>query len=102
MARFLVGQIVIHQLFDYRGVIYDYDETYQGSAAWYERMARSRPPRDQPWYRVLVDEAEHETYVAERNLALDPDAAPIKHPRLDELFDGLDNGGFYRLRGDFH
>ncbi len=64
--KFFVGQIVYHSRFDYRGVVVDVDGSFQGSEAWYEQVARSRPPKDQPWYRVLVDGGEHETYVAER------------------------------------
>ena len=40
------------------GVVVDVDATFQGSEAWYEQVARSRPPKDQPWYRVLVDGGE--------------------------------------------
>ena len=69
--RFLVGQLVHHKLFDYRGVIIDADLTFQGSDQWYASVARSRPPRDRPWYRVLVHAGGYETYVAERNLEPD-------------------------------
>ena len=48
--RFRVGQLIQHKLFDYRGVVFDVDATFQGSAEWYETMARSRPPKDRPWY----------------------------------------------------
>lgn len=95
-ARLLVGQIVRHRLFDYRGVIYDVDPTFGLSEAWYEQMARSRPPKDMPWYRVLVDGADHTTYVAERNLEPDASSAPVLHPLLTELFSGIDNGRYVR------
>ncbi len=96
-ARFHIGQLVHHRLFDYRGVIVDADPVFCGSAAWYEQVARSRPPKDQPWYRVLVDGAEHETYVAERNLEADTSGQPIHHPMLGELFGDL-TGGRYQPR----
>ena len=95
-ARLQVGQIVRHRLFDYRGVIYDVDPTFGLSEAWYEQMARSRPPKDQPWYRVLVDGAEHMTCVAERNLEPDGSSAPVVHPLLTELFSGMENGRYVR------
>ena len=66
-ALFHVGQIVRHQLFGYRGAIFDVDPTFQGTEDWYETVARSRPPKDAPWYHVMVHDAEHTTYVAERN-----------------------------------
>jgi heat shock protein HspQ len=58
-ARLQVGQVVRHRLFDYRGVIYDVDPVFSLSEEWYEQMARSRPPKDQPWYHVLVDDDSH-------------------------------------------
>lgn len=95
-ARLQVGQIVRHRLFDYRGVIYDVDPTFGLSEDWYEQMARSRPPKDQPWYRVLVDGSDHTTYVAERNLEPDESNAPVVHPLLNELFSGIRNGRYVR------
>ena len=57
-AKFFVGQIVHHKKFDYRGVVFDVDATFQGTDEWYELVARSRPPKHMPWYHVLVDGAE--------------------------------------------
>ncbi len=81
-AAFRVGQMVHHKLFDYRGLIADVDAQFQGSDSWYEAMARSRPPRDKPWYHVLVHDAEHWTYVAEQNLEPDETAQAFSHPYL--------------------
>ena len=79
-AKFFVGQIVRHKKFDYRGVVFDADATFQGTSEWYELVARSRPPKHHPWYHVLVDGAEHTTYVAERHLESDERGLPVKHP----------------------
>jgi heat shock protein HspQ len=100
-ARFRVGQLVHHRLFDYRGVIVDVDATFQGSEAWYETMARTRPPKDKPWYHVLVHDAEHMTYVTERNLEPDLTGEPIVHPALGEFFGEL-REGLYRRRDSAH
>ena len=97
-AKFFVGQIVHHKRFDYRGVVVDVDASFQGTDAWYEQVARSRPPKDQPWYRVYVDGGEYETYVAERHLEVDPDARPVSHPALDEMFIGFEDGAYVRRR----
>jgi len=96
-AKFNVGQVIHHRLFNYRGVVLDVDPVFQGSEEWYDQVAHSRPPKDKPWYRVLVDEAEHETYVAERNLESDTTGDPIRHPFLDDFFSRLADGS-YRLR----
>lgn len=95
--KFFVGQIVHHNRFDYRGVVVDVDASFQGSEAWYEQVARSRPPKDQPWYRVLVDGGEHETYVAERHLEPDSRQQPVSHPQVDQEFDTFEDG-IYRRR----
>ncbi|MEM7223513.1 MAG: heat shock protein HspQ [Pseudomonadota bacterium] len=91
-ARFRIGQLIHHKLFDYRGVIADVDHDFQGSEEWYQTMARTQPPRDQPWYHVLVHGADHTTYVAERNLEPDLTGQPIKHPLLDQVFAELRDG----------
>ena len=92
MARFSVGDLVHHRLFDYRGVIVDVDPHFQLTDEWYETVARSRPPRDKPWYHVLVHEAAHSTYVAERNLEPDDSGSPVKHPMLEHFFSRFENG----------
>ena len=95
-AKFSIGQLVRHKLFDYRGVIVDIDPVFLGTDEWYEQMALSRPPRDKPWYRVLVDKATHETYVAERNLEPDNSGNEINHPRVSDFFSGFSQGVYTR------
>ncbi len=96
-AKFRIGQLIAHGMFEYRGVIVDVDPVFQGSDEWYESVALSRPPKDQPWYHVLVHDAEHMTYVAERNLGPDDEDGPIRHPAIGEFFRGLEDG-FYQPR----
>lgn len=91
-AQFSVGQIVHHKLFDYRGVIVDVDATFQGSDDWYDSMALTRPPKDEPWYHVLVHDAVYRTYVAERNLEADSSGEPVNHPELNYFFADYKNG----------
>jgi heat shock protein HspQ len=59
-------------------------------------MAKSRPPKDQPWYHVLVDGAEHMTYVAEKNLEPDHLGTEIKHPLLKIFFNEFKEGIYRR------
>jgi heat shock protein HspQ len=93
-AIFSVGELVHHKLFDYRGVVVDVDPRMMLSDEWYEIVARSRPPRDKPWYRVLVHDATHETYVAERNLEPDGSNEPIRHPLVDTFFSKFVDGRY--------
>jgi heat shock protein HspQ len=96
-AEFFVGQIVHHKAFGYRGVVFDVDATFQGTDEWYEVVARSRPPKNMPWYHVLVDGAKHTTYVAQRHLEFDEHDRPITHPLVAELC-GEFREGRYALR----
>lgn len=93
-AKFSVGDVVHHKRFGYRGVIIDADAIFSLSEEWYEVMAKSRPPKDRPWYHVLVHGSDQQTYVAERNLVPDETGEPIQHPLVDSFFDEF-RGGRY-------
>ena len=97
-AQFRPGQLIHHALFEYRGVIVDVDPTFQGSEEWYARMARSQPPKDKPWYHVLVHDADHTTYVAERNLEPDHSMEPVRHPLLGAHFERFERGAYVPRR----
>jgi heat shock protein HspQ len=71
-AKFCVGQLIHHKLFDYRGIILGVDLEFKSTDEWYEEVAKSRPPKDEPWYHVLIHQKGYQTYVAEQNLQLDP------------------------------
>ena len=96
-AQFGVGTCVSHRRFGYRGVVIDVDAVFDGTDEWYEKMAKSRPPKDRPWYHVLVHDSDHMTYVAERNLEADDSPEPIRHPMLEEYLHDFD-GERYRTR----
>ena len=96
-AQFAIGDLVDHRLFEYRGVIVDVDPDFQSTDEWYELVAKSRPPKDKPWYHVLVHESMQSTYVAERNLKLDESATPIKHPMIEHFFSRFENGRYISL-----
>ena len=93
-AKFAPGQLIQHRLFGYRGVVTDLDPTFSLSEEWYEQVARSRPPKDRPWYHVLVHDSDQTTYVAERNLEADESARPVRHPLLDSFFAAFHDGRY--------
>jgi len=100
-ARFRVGEVVRHRLYDYRGVVYDMDAAYSADAPMSD-AADARSRRDQPWYRVLVDDADHAAYVAEQNLEPASGAeSEIRHPELGRHFQGYADG-VYRPRAAFN
>ena len=95
-ASYSIGDVIHHRLFDYRGVIVDVDGKCQASDEWYEHVAKSRPPKNKPWYHVLVHGGTHLTYVAEQNLEPDDSLSPIEHPMLEQFFSGFENGKYCR------
>ena len=96
-AKFKIGQIIHHKLFDYTGVVFDIDPIFQGSEEWYEQVARSHPQKNKPWYHVLVHAKNHSTYVAEQNLDLEEHPKAIQHPLIDSFFTKFD-GSQYQLK----
>ena len=55
LARFAIGEVVRHKLFDFRGVIFDVDPTFANSEEWYEAIPEElRPSKDQPFYHLLA------------------------------------------------
>ena len=91
-TKFSIGQIIHHRLFDYRGVIIDVDPEFSGPDEWYELVAKTRPPKDKPWYHVLVDDGQHSTYVSEQNLESDEYKSSIDHPMTDMVFVSFEDG----------
>ena len=81
-ARFAIGDVVRHRLFDFRGVIFDVDPVFANSDEWYEAIPEDiRPPKDQPFYHLLADESDE----------------PVDHPAISGLFDTISRGR-YRLK----
>ncbi len=99
-AKFSIGELVHHRLFDYRGAIVDVDQNFQATEEWYEVVAKSRPPKNKPWYHVLVHGSDRSTYVAEQNLEPDDVLKPIKHPMLEHFFSEFDRGKYVRVNPD--
>ena len=102
-AKFGIGQIVKHRLFEFRGVIFDVDPTFSNTEEWYNSIpAEVRPRKDQPYYHLLAenDDTEYVAYVSEQNLLIDETSAPVRHPQVRDYFEGYDQGkGCYRPRG---
>lgn len=99
-ARFGIGDVVRHRLFEFRGVVFDIDPVFANSEDWYEAIPQEiRPSREQPFYHLLAENGEQSyvAYVSQQNLLGDADGGPVDHPSVDELFDDFE-GGRYRLR----
>src|SRR3954463_11113370 len=100
LARFALGDVVRHKIYDFRGVIFDVDPEFANSEEWYEAIPEAlRPSRDQPFYHLLAENSESSyiAYVSQQNLVPDEDGEEIHHPAIDGLFDRFAEGK-YRLR----
>ena len=99
-ARFAVGEVVRHRLFDFRGVVFDIDPVFANSDEWYEAIpAAVRPSRDQPFYHLLAENADssYVAYVSQQNLIHDEDEIEVDHPAVGAMFDGFD-GKRYKMK----
>ncbi len=91
-ARFHIGQMVYDPQFTYRGVIIDVDLCFSGTEEWYEKHALNRPPKNEPWYHLLVHNSAYRVYVAESNLEKDMSSEQVNHPEVDYFFSEFKDG----------
>jgi heat shock protein HspQ len=99
-ARFTIGDVVRHRMFDFRGVIFDIDPVFANTDEWYESIPEDlRPSKDQPFYHLLAEngESSYVAYVSQQNLLHDDSEEPVDHPAIDGLFTGFADGR-YNLR----
>jgi heat shock protein HspQ len=100
LARFGIGEVVRHKLFDFRGVIFDVDPEFANSDEWYDSIPEAlRPSKEQPFYHLLAENSEsaYIAYVSQQNLVPDETDEPIDHPAIGTMFERVEGGG-YRLR----
>jgi heat shock protein HspQ len=99
-ARFSIGDVLRHRLFDFRGVVFDVDPVFANSEEWYEAIpADIRPDREQPFYHLLAENGEgsYVAYVSQQNLVTDESDEPVDHPAIKGMFDAFADGR-YRLK----
>jgi heat shock protein HspQ len=100
-AKFGIGQVVRHRFYPFRGVVFDVDPSFNNTEDWWLSIPEEiRPSKDQPYYHLFAENAETEyvAYVSEQNLLPDDSGEPVRHPQVDEVFHGLQDG-LYRERG---
>jgi heat shock protein HspQ len=99
-AKYMIGQVVRHRVFPFRGVVFDVDPTFSNTEEWWQSIpAEVRPHKDQPFYHLLAEnsETEYVAYVSEQNLLPDTSGEPLRHPQIAEMF-MRDDRGAYRPR----
>ncbi|AIT06262.1 MULTISPECIES: heat shock protein HspQ [Sphingomonas] len=104
-ARFSIGDVVRHRLFDFRGVIFDVDPVFSNTDEWYEAIPESvRPTKEQPFYHLLAEnmESSYIAYVSQQNLVADESDEPIDHPAIAGLFTDFADGRYALRREHRH
>jgi heat shock protein HspQ len=104
-ARFGIGELVRHRLFGFRGVVFDIDPVFANSDEWYEAIPEGmRPPKDQPFYHLLAENAEssYVAYVSQQNLQADESDEPIDHPAIPGIFEDFSEGRYALRREHRH
>nr|WP_232307081.1 heat shock protein HspQ [Sphingomonas sp. Y57] len=99
-ARFAIGDVVRHRLFEFRGVVFDVDPVFANSEEWYEAIPEDmRPAKDQPFYHLFAENSDSSyiAYVSQQNLVHDESDELVDHPAIAGLFDSYVDGR-YRLR----
>jgi len=104
-AGFAIGDVVRHRIFEFRGVIFDVDPVFANSEEWYQAIPEDlRPPKDQPFYHLLAENAEssYTAYVSQQNLLPDDLDEPVDHPAIAGIFDGYADGRYALKRQHRH
>ena len=104
-ARFSIGDVVRHRMFDFRGVIFDIDPVFANSEEWYQAIPEAvRPSKDQPFYHLLAEnmESSYVAYVSQQNLVADESDEPVDHPAIAGLFTGFEDGRYALRREHRH
>ncbi len=101
-AKYKIGQVVRHRVYDFRGIIFDVDPEFDNTEEWYQSIPEDiRPRKDQPFYHLFAenDQTEYIAYVSEQNLLPDERETPLRHPQIPEVFE-VDDRGRYRTRAN--
>ena len=99
IAKFNIGDLVVHKRQGYRAVVIDVDPLFQASGRYNPQACKRAFSTRNPWYRLLVDHSSQMTYVEECLLAFDTNSQQIDNPHIDNYLEKRE--GAYRgiLRG---
>ncbi|PID47082.1 MAG: DNA-binding protein [Proteobacteria bacterium] len=97
-AEYNIGQVIYHKHYNFRGVIVDVDAEFAGDDKWYKEHAKNNPPKDAPWYHVLVDEDSVMAYVSEQNICSDVSDLDVDNPMVLNLLTSDGEGRYQMLR----
>lgn len=96
-AKFDIGQVVRHSLFNFRAVVFDVDPEFSNTDEWWQAIPEKvRPLKNQPFYHLLAvnGDTHYVAYASEENLCVDDTGQPLTHPQAQLLFDRFENGRY--------
>ncbi|MDH6263274.1 heat shock protein HspQ [Bradyrhizobium sp. BR13661] len=95
-AKYNIGQVIRHRLYEMRGVIFDVETSFAGMDG--------EPPTNGfatgLVYRLFAedDEIPYVASIAEHDLEPDDSGLPVRHPGIGALFEADDEGSYRRRR----
>ncbi|XP_076308275.1 uncharacterized protein LOC143223760 [Tachypleus tridentatus] len=93
--KYRVGQVIVHKIWKYKGVIIGWDEIAKAPKQWLQEMHGNKNPHwlQMPNYAVLVDTRDRMTpqmtYIPEENIEIIKNTR-IMHPILEDYFETFD------------
>ena len=94
LAKFSIGDLVVHKRHGYRAVVVDVDPLFQASGRYNPQAIKREFCTRNPWYRLLVDGSSQMTYVEECLLGSDFNRQSIDNPNIDHFL--INRQGAYR------
>ncbi|MFI4962407.1 MAG: heat shock protein HspQ [Legionellales bacterium] len=88
IAKFNIGDLVIHTRSQYRAIVVDIDPMFQASGTYNPQADKHAFATRNPWYRLLVDDSSQVTYVEECMLIADTSQIPINNPNIGHYLRG--------------
>lgn len=100
VAKFNIGDLVIHKRIRYRAIVVDVDPLFQASGNYNPQAEQHDFATRNPWYRLLVDDSSQMTYVEECMLVADTSQQPINNPNIPDYLLGIE--GHYQTNSSKH
>lgn len=92
IAKFNIGEVVMHRRIRYRAIVVDVDPLFQASGNYNPQAEKREFATRNPWYRLLVDDSSQMTYVEECLLIADPYQHPVNNPNIHQYLKEMGAG----------
>jgi len=95
VAKFNIGDYVVHKNQGYRAIVIDADPLFQASGNYNPQAAKRDFATKNPWYRLLVDGCNQMTYVEECLLIEDNSTEAVDNPNVNAYLN-FESGHYIR------